>query len=157
MLHTLLSLVALFSQALSLLGPGVYICLDRHGRVCFELVGQSCTCCQDDTPARQAAAPQAAECGCCRSRSEPVEAPPPAVQPCDCQHLPLVADWANQPCVIPAPAAVDAPLAFASLWATFALTPLPNAGPRGGHYDPPGSRRTRSAHLPLLAGVVLRC
>ena len=157
MLRTLLTLVALCSQALSLLGPGVIVCRDRMGRVCLEFVGQSCTCCGDDTPVRTAPPSATAGCGCCRHHDELAEAPASAARPCDCEHVPLVADGADRPCVLPAPAAVDPLAALAPLWAVFTLPSLPDAGHRGGHHDPPGSASARSAHLPLLAAVVLRC
>lgn len=158
MMRTLLTLVALCSQALSLVGPGVVVCRDRQGRVCLEFAGQPCTCCLP--PAPQASPPPAAACGCCRYRPEPADAPQPAARdaapPCDCEHTPL-ADGADRPCLLPAPVAVDPPAADAPPWAAVALTLSVDADRRGGHHDPPGSGPSRPAHLPLLSGVVLRC
>lgn len=153
--HPLLALVALCSQAFSLFGPGIVVCRDQQGRVCFELVGQSCTCCRAEAPAPQA--PPAAVCGCGKHHDEPADtSPSPAGEPCDCEHRPL-ADGADTLAVLAAPASVDPPAVVAVPWAVTALAPLPAHSHATGHHDPPGAPPARSAHLPLLAGVVIRC
>lgn len=141
MWHSLLTLVALGSQALSLASPAFVVCRDRYGRLSLEFVGQPCSHCHHDP------VPPAG----CEHHHE--DAPSSATAPaCECDHRPL-ADGTSRPCVLTGRVAVDVPDAAAD-WLTATVRPVPALARSACHHDPPGSGR--STHFLLLVAA-LRC
>ena len=151
MRHPLLTLVVLCLQVLSLIGPGVIICRDQQGRVCFEFVGQSCMC--SLPPAPQVPSADSTACGCGHAHPDTDQDTTP---PCDCEHTPL-AERADRPCILPVSVTVDPPATLAQLWTLDAPLLQLNAGDSEWLSGPAGSGPPHSAHLSQLAGVVLRC
>ncbi len=157
MTKTLLALVLLSSQALSLAGPGAVVCFDPHGGVCVEFRGRGCDCCRES----RATAPAEPDrpCGCCRHNPAPTPADcPELVRPCDCEHVPLV-DGSDRPSVGAERPDVERQIALTA-WgdtpAPWATSPAGDRRAPAGR-DPPPAWHLCPAHLSLTACAVLRC